>query len=265
MAKAKIALYALVVCLACGQYKQDVDTTIHKADSLQVQLRPSLQLKDSTKAITDTEIVSEGTDSIQNTLKKKDISALSASPPEKKVSVPDTILMPKKVIKKVVKETNMALVPQVKESPEVPVPSAPAIVKPENSIKDKKTKFKTIDDKYEGLKNRSLRYYQIASGFLGNKDDSSLIYINKAIEAFENGSLFRVKAQALYNLKFYSDARIACDICLSRDDYWEAIDIKKALKLKCDCFRKIYEQFPSTESRKNYEAACKNAGIAVIK
>ena len=111
------------------------------------------------------------------------------------------------------------------------------------------------------MKARSKRYYQVALGFLGNHDDSALIYANKAIQTFENGSLFRVKAEALYNLKYFTNAEIACDVCLSRTDYWDFADVDRALKLKCGCNKKNYERFPSQESKEQYENACKAAGV----
>lgn len=122
-----------------------------------------------------------------------------------------------------------------------------------------KVQAKDLSEQYEGLKARSRRYYQIALGFLGNQDDSALIYANKAIQTFENGSLFRVKAEALYNLKYFTNAEIACDVCLNRTDHWDFADVDRAVKLKCGCDKKNYERFPSQESKEQYENACKAA------
>jgi hypothetical protein len=122
-----------------------------------------------------------------------------------------------------------------------------------------KVQAKDLTEKYEGLKARSRRYYQMALGFLGNQDDSALIYANKAIQTFENGSLFRVKAEALYNLKYFTNAEIACDVCLNRTDHWDFADVDRAVKLKCGCDKKNYERFPSQESKEQYENACKAA------
>ena len=122
-----------------------------------------------------------------------------------------------------------------------------------------KVQAKDLSDQYEGLKARSRRYYQIALTFLGNQDDSALIYANKAIQTFENGSLFRVKAEALYNLKYFTNAEIACDVCLNRTDHWDFADVDRAVKLKCGCDKKNYERFPSQESKEQYENACKAA------
>jgi hypothetical protein len=125
--------------------------------------------------------------------------------------------------------------------------------------KNVKVMAEDISERYEGLKARSIRYYKAALGFLGNQDDSALIYANKAIQTFENGSLFRVKAEALYNLKYFTNAQIACDVCLNRTDHWDFADVDRAVKLKCGCDKKNYERFPSQESKEQYENACKAA------
>jgi hypothetical protein len=109
---------------------------------------------------------------------------------------------------------------------------------------------------YEGLKARSYRFYTISLEKLGIENDSALYYANEAIKLFENGSLFRLKAEALLNLGLYSNASVACDICTERDDHWDITDIMKCESLKCECLRELFKKFPSQESKTRYEKAC---------
>ena len=122
---------------------------------------------------------------------------------------------------------------------------------------------KDLSEKYEGMKARSKRFYQVALGFLGKQDDSALIYANKAIQAYENGSLFRVKAEALYNLQYFTNSEIACDVCINRTDHWDGADVDRALKLKSGCYKQNYKRFPSQESKEQYENSCKAAGVPI--
>lgn len=122
---------------------------------------------------------------------------------------------------------------------------------------------KKNDEKvYEGLKERSEKYYQKALLFLDVNNDSALFYANEANKNYENGSIFRVKAEALYNRGDYSSSNIACDVCISRNDHWDASDLYKCSSIKCAALKKIYEKWPSEESRKAYEN-CSHTGINV--
>lgn len=120
----------------------------------------------------------------------------------------------------------------------------------------KRTVAKDVSQVYEGLRARSERYYRKSLELLGTQNDSALYYATEAIRLFENGSIFRVKAQALYNLGAYTNAAIACDVCGERNDHWDVSDIEKCEHIKCESLRKVYEKYPSTESKARYESAC---------
>lgn len=115
---------------------------------------------------------------------------------------------------------------------------------------------KDSSSNYEGLKDRSWKYYNKSLELIGNSNDSALHYAKEAIKLYENGSLFRVKAAALYNTDRYEAAAIACDICIARNDHWDINDLKRCEELKCRSLEKVYEKYPSKESKRQYEKAC---------
>lgn len=120
----------------------------------------------------------------------------------------------------------------------------------------KETPNKSTNQEYEGLLVRSEKYYKRALEFIGKQNDSALLYANSANSCFENGSIFRVKAQAFYNMGNYSSASIACDVCLARNDHWDINDLNRCSDLKCKTLQKLYEKYPSTGSKEAYESAC---------
>jgi len=271
----KIAVFALVLSLGCGQ-KNQKDFNFDSAPSVQNSNVQNLSMVSAQKS--DSQNSRPSLAMKEDSLGNKPI--LSASPADESKAKQNTTIekrfdnRPKKDL--VDNLPDLRPESKNKEATVGPIQrggqhqddkqatqSRPSVQRPgSGEHQSVKVQAKDLTEQYEGLKARSRRYYQIALGFLGKQDDSALVYVSRAIQIFENGSLFRVKAEALYNLKYFTNAEIACDICLNRTDHWDFVDIDRALKLKCGCYKKNFERFPSQESKEQYENACKAVGIA---
>lgn len=262
LVKASFIAFLVVMCIGCGQKNQNIDSeksaqtgsveNMGIITDTQQSSRPLLSLVKDSSEKEQSPFSGLGLDSVKDTLQTNKKRVVYSDYSEKiKVNGnhPEIKVIKKQLVSEKAKNNEKR---NAKET------------NPKNYDTVRKISAKELSEQYEGLKARSRRYYQIALGFLGKQDDSALIYTNKAIQSFENGSLFRVKAEALSNQNYFSDAAIACDVCLHRTDHWDFTDVDRALKIKCLCYKKRYERFPSQESKEAYEIACKAAGVAVV-
>lgn len=79
-------------------------------------------------------------------------------------------------------------------------------------------------------------------------------FIDRALELYENGSLWTEKAKHAYNAGNYEKTIIYCDASLRRNDHWDSEDRKRARMFKYKACDQLAQKYPSTLTE---EAAAK--------
>lgn len=158
-----------------------------------------------------------------------------------------------------------AITPDESEIVRIPVKNRVEVEKKKNEVSRKvkisrrktakkiKNAVEKDEDKYIGPKERAEMYYKKALGFLKKNNDSALYYADLAINLYENGSIFRVKAEAHYYMNMFPQAIVASDVCLERNDHWDVKDIIKSKSIRCASLMQLYNKYPSRESERKYE------------
>lgn len=76
-------------------------------------------------------------------------------------------------------------------------------------------------------------------------------HCKKALSLYENGSLFTLKALINHRSKRYSEAFIASDISISRDEHWNRKDKEEAYLIKIEALKYINQKYPSSKALEN--------------
>jgi len=88
-------------------------------------------------------------------------------------------------------------------------------------------------------------HWKKADSLLLNNPDKAFTHTKRALDLYENGSLFYQKAFQLHGLKRFNEALLAADICMARSDHWNKNDPVKALRLKIVTLEALMNIHPS--------------------
>jgi hypothetical protein len=85
--------------------------------------------------------------------------------------------------------------------------------------------------------------------------DSSVLYTQKALRTFENGSLFYLKGTLLLQKGDPAGALTAAERSIAISDHWDPEDLIRAYGVRADALAELYARFPSEITRLKAAAA----------
>ena len=105
----------------------------------------------------------------------------------------------------------------------------------------------------EKPKTRQEAYQWAYKAYKMSLSEDSLLasrYIDRALDLYENGSLWTEKAKHALNAGNYEKAIMYCDASLRRHDHWDTEDRKRARLIKYRACEELYDMYPSELTRK---------------